>query len=319
MACALSRLWSLPLLKGVLLDELHGGLTTGHLGEMKTLDRLKQRFYWPGHYQDVQNWCKSTCATRKTAAPRNRAPLDPIQIGSPAQLVSVNLLGPFPENRHGNKYVLVAVDHFTKWSEAYALPNQEAMTVAQKLTQEWFFRFSPPETLHSDQGRQFESKLIQEICKILQIKKSRTSPYHPQCNGITERCNRTLLTMLATAAKDNPAEWEEYLRPLCLAYNSSVHASTGFTPFYLTFGREARLPVDLSFGTGDRETLLHTDYVQKIQASLAYAYDIVRDTLGNVQTRQKNPMLQVTEYGCTLPLSHKEATVSSIIPGLGRM
>ena len=91
----------------------------------------------------------------------------------------MDLLGPLPVTDQGNSYLLVAMDYFTRWAEAYPLPNQEAATVAQKLTQEMFFWFSPPEQLHSDQGRQFESELIAEICKLLQICKTRTTPYHP--------------------------------------------------------------------------------------------------------------------------------------------
>jgi transposase InsO family protein len=101
--------------------------------------------------------------------------------------------------------------------------------------------------LHSDQGRQFESLLIREICRLLQINKTRTSPYHPQCDGLAERFNKTLVDMLSTSAKCHPEYWEEYLRPICFAYNTSVQSSTGYTPFFLMYGREARLPVDLSF------------------------------------------------------------------------
>lgn len=101
-------------------------------------------------------------------------------------------------------YILVVGDYFTRWMEAYPIPNQEATTVAKKLTDEFFFRFSPPEQLHSDQGRQFESQLIAEICKLLGIKKTHTTAYHPQSDGLVERFNRTLLGMLSTATRDNP-------------------------------------------------------------------------------------------------------------------
>ena len=89
------------------------------------------------------------------------------------------------------------------------------------LTNEMFFRFSPPEVLHSDEGRQFDGLLLKEICRILQIQKTRTTPYYPQCDGMVERLNRTLLSMLATSAKDNPLNWEDYLQPVCFAYNTS--------------------------------------------------------------------------------------------------
>ncbi len=148
------------------------------------------------------------------------------------QVVAVDILGPLPESTAGNSYILVAGDYFTKWIEAYAIPNQEAVTVAQKLVDQMFCRFSPPDQLHSDQGKQFESVVMQEVCKILVIKKSRTSPCHPQCDGLVERSNRTLLSMLATTTHSHPYDWENQLLKVCVAYNTSVHASTGYTPFF---------------------------------------------------------------------------------------
>ena len=121
------------------------------------------------------------------------------------EIVAVDILGPLPIADDGNSYVLVASDYFTRWMEAYPIPNQEAVTVATVLTQEIFFRFSIPEQLHSDQGRQFKSQLIIEVCKLLKINKTRTTPYHPQGDGLVERFNRTLLNMLATTIKDVPS------------------------------------------------------------------------------------------------------------------
>ena len=89
------------------------------------------------------------------------------------QLVSIDIVGPLPVTEEGNKYVLAAVDHFTRWVEAFPIRNQKATTVATKLVDGLFCRFSPPEQLHSDQGRQFESELIEDICKLLEIRKSR--------------------------------------------------------------------------------------------------------------------------------------------------
>ena len=121
----------------------------------------------------------------------------------------------------------------------YPIPNQEAVTDANKLTKEFFFRFSLPDQLHSGQGRQFESILISEICKLLQIHKSRTTPYHLQGDGLAEYFNRTLLDMLSTTIKDHQDTWEDHVQAVCLAYNTSVQSTTGYTPFYLMFGRQA--------------------------------------------------------------------------------
>ena len=248
------------------LEHIHAGSGGGHLGQTKTVQKLKSRFYWPGHYNDVMRWCSTcaSCITRKSPTPKPKAPLHSISVRSPMQLVAVDLLGPFPQSPAGNSYILVTADYFTKWSEAYPLPNMEAVTVAAALTNEMFFRFSPPEALHSDQGHQFDGHLIKEICRILQIRKSRTTLYHPQCDGLVEQFNRTLFSMLATSAKDNPLNWEQYIRPVCFAYNTSIHTSTGFTPFYLMYGREACLPVDLEFGvtSPSPDDLSHVAYVK---------------------------------------------------------
>ena len=154
------------------------------------------------------------------------------------QMVAVDIVGPLPRSTNGNLYLLVAEDYFTKWLEVWAIPNQEAKIIAEKLLNEMFFRFSLPDKLHSDQGRQFESKIIEELCKLLQINKSRTIPYHPQGDGLVKRANRTVLNMLATIMKDHH-DWKSYVRATCMAYNTSIHSTTGYSPFFLMFGRQA--------------------------------------------------------------------------------
>ena len=149
---------------------------------------------------------------RKLPIPKPRAPLTSIVVGYPMQLVAVDIVGPFPETAAGNCYILVAADYFTRWVEAYPIHNQEATIVARKLVSEFFFRFSPPERLHSDQGRNFESAVILEVCKLLGIAKSRTIPYHSQCDGLVERFNRTLLNMLPKAVHERPFEWDEHVQ-----------------------------------------------------------------------------------------------------------
>ena len=226
------------------LRELHDGVLGGHLGEDKTLSKVKERFYWPGYHADVCNWCRTCtdCAKRKIPVPKGKAALSSIKVGYPLQLVAVDILGPLPESENRHKYILVAGDYFTRWMEVYPIPNQEAATVATKITEEFFFRFSPPEQLHSDQGRQFESELIAEVCKLLGINKSRTTPYHPQSDGLVERFNRTLLAMLATISEEKPFDLEGKLRSVCMAYNTSVHPTTGYSPFFLMFGRNVTEP-----------------------------------------------------------------------------
>ena len=171
-----------------ILRSLHEGALSAHLGVEKMRNLLKERFYWPSCADDVSEWCSccAVCCSRKTHAKKSRFS-NTTGWGIHCKWFAWIYWGPCLRLRlHGSRYVLVAVDHFTKWAEAYRIPNQEAATVARKLVDEMFCRFSPPEQLHSDQGRQFESELVKEVCKLLEIRKTHTTPYHPQCNGIVE-------------------------------------------------------------------------------------------------------------------------------------
>ena len=273
------------------LKHLHEGVTGGHLDQDKTLHKLWERFYWPGHFNDVRDWCQTrgACAKRKSPPTSGRAPMQTITAGYPTQVMAVDLLGPLPESKNGKSYVLVVGDYYSKWMEALPVPNQEVPTVVEKLVDEVFLRFSPPEQLHSDQGHQFESALIAEICKLLQIRKTRTTPYHPQCDGLVERFNRTLLSMMATCAEGHPFDWEQQLRKVCMAYNTSVQSSTGFTPFYLMFGRQARLPVDIIYGTGapEGESRDVSTYVSLLRRRMSEAFEIVRRNVSKHHQYQK--------------------------------
>ena len=277
------------MLRDDVLGKLHDDVWGGHLGEAKLMHRVQERYYWPGYSESVKVWCRTCvkCARRKYPIPQRKASMQTIQAGYPMQVVAVDIMGPLPETDDGNKYVLVAVDYFTRWTEAYGIRNQEAATVAKKLVDEVFCRFSPPEQLHSDQGRQFESDLIQELCKLLQVRKTRTTPYHPQCNGVVERFNRTLLDMLSTTVGDHPSDWDQSIRKLCMAYNSSVHSATGFTPFFLMFGRQVRLPVDLMYGTSSPDSQSIPEYVKSLQHTLQEAHQLVREKCQAEHSRQK--------------------------------
>ena len=136
-------------LKEVVLKGVHEGVAGGHFWVEKSLGKLKEWFYWPGHYNDIHNWCStcSDCVARKTSGPHRKAPLQPIVVGYPMQMVAKDIVGPLPQSTNGNLYLLVAEDYFTKWLEVWAIPNQEAKTIAEKLLNEMFFRFSLPDKL----------------------------------------------------------------------------------------------------------------------------------------------------------------------------
>ena len=142
----------------------------------------------------------------------------------------------------------------------------------------------PPVQLHSDQGTQFESNVMTNICRMLNIRKTWTTAYHPQGDGLVEHFNQTILAMLATCAQQHPSTWEMHLQKVCFAYNSSEHPSTGYSLFYLMFGREVRLPVELMFGSSPTDELPPPNYAKELQSLHCSAYEKVRGHL-NVSRR----------------------------------
>ena len=270
-------------MRAELVREAHGGNASGHFGVRKTLGRLKQRVYWVGMRKDVSEWCKicDVCCAKMGPGRRTVAPLQVYQVGAPMERVAVDILGPFPQTIRGNRFVCVAMDYFTKWPEAYPLPNHEAATVAGVLVDKFFARFGVPHELHSDQGREFESAVFRECCQLLGVKKTRTTPLRPQSDGMVERYNRTLGQELAKYCQEGQEDWDLKISLLLMAYRSAEHEVTGYTPARLMCGRELRLPVDLVTGRPPDESMptTVTPYATALQDRLREVHHQVRHNL----------------------------------------
>ena len=144
----------------------------------------------------------------------------------------------YPLSSQGYRYCLVMVDHFTKWLELYPLRDQKSETIAKKVFDCWIPRHGAPEQIHHDQGKNLTAEMIQEICSFFEIWNTQTTPFHPQSDGASEQGIRTVNSMLAKIVKEDQRNWDLHIPSTCLAYNTSVHSSTGFTPSFLEFGRE---------------------------------------------------------------------------------
>ncbi len=234
-----------------ILTHVHGNTSVGHYGHAKTLNRARRFFYWPYMATDISKHCArcAACQSRRSPVPRPQAPLMSISPDRPFEIVAADITE-LPLSTRGNRYVLVMMDLYTKFVNLYPLKDQTAISVAGCVFDHYIPQHGIPDALHSDQGRQFESDLIKNLCKLMDIKKLRTSPYHAQCDGAVERFNRTLKDELAKCLFESGREWDEHLPHVALAYNTIDHSSTGFTPFFLAHGREARVPLDVLFIDG---------------------------------------------------------------------
>ena len=237
---------------------------------------------------DTEQWVSNCerCIKRKSKTDV-RAPLVNICSFYPLELVCIDYLTLEPSK--GNiSNVLVITDHFTRFSVAIPTRNQTAKTTAEALYNEFIVKYGIPARLHSDQGANFESSIIRELCEIIGMEKSRTTIYHAAGNGMTERLNRTLISMLGTLETEKKKNWKQYIAPLVQAYNSIRHESTGFTPYMRLFGREPKLPIDIAFGLKENlELKSYSEYITDLQGKIKDLFDIVHKNADKSREKQK--------------------------------
>jgi transposase InsO family protein len=276
------------MLKEVVL-ELHAGVAGGHFGWAKSLRRVQERFWRPGLGRAVRQAIGSceTCAKAKLARKR-RAPLKPIQTDGPMERVMVDIVGPLPRSHRGNVYLLTMQDAFTKWPEAVPIRNQRAPTVARAILDRWVSCHGCPRALHSDQGRNFESKVVKELCQLMRIRKTRTTAYHPAGNGQVERLNQTLKAVLKCCLAEDAGgrDWEDFVQPALMAYRSSVHRGTGETPYCLMYGREMQLPLDVAYRL-PAEAVEASEFAANLHERMQRAFEEVRRRMATYQKAQK--------------------------------
>ena len=247
----------------------------GHLGAERVLSLARARFYWPRMKESIEKKCQTCerCFRRKTQ-PQRAAPMVNIRTTYPLELVCMDYLSLEPDS-HDTRNILVITHHFTKFAVAVPTKDQKARTVAKALWENFLVHYGFPSRLHSDQGRDFESRKIRELCSLIGAEKVRTTPYHPQGNPV-ERFNRTLLSMLGTLEDKDKQHWRDFVKPLVHAYNCTINDTTGYSPYELMFGRQPTLPVDLILGIDNpNEThKTHSEYVQNLRQRLQESYTL---------------------------------------------
>ena len=233
-------------LRSRIMELAHGSLMGGHMGIKKTADKIQSAFYWPGIQGDVTRYCKSCDVCQKTVNKGSvpKVPLEKIPlIHKPFKRVAIDLVGPIgPPSEDGHRYILTLVDFATRYPEAVPLKNNDTETVAEALV-DIFSRLGVPEEILSDLGTQFVSECMQEVTRLLSIKQLTTTPYLPMCNGLTEKFNGTMKSMLKRLCSEQPRQWHRYINPLLFAYREVPQESTGFSPFELLYGRAVRGPM----------------------------------------------------------------------------
>ena len=233
-------------LREMIVEAAHVSLEAGHGGEDRTRNRVMQDFWWPGLSSQVAKFVQKceVCRLSKSR-PDPNAPLVSMPLCTvPNERVHVDLFGPLKVSQGGHKYIMVMTDAFTKLVELAAIEDKTAETVARHFFEKWICRYSAPKFVVTDQGKEFCNQVLETVCELWGTQKKRTSSFRPQTNSSAESYNRSIIKyMRAVLDNDKTTDWEHYLAPMMLSYNTHVHRATKETPFFLTYLHDPRLPV----------------------------------------------------------------------------
>ena len=287
------RLIAPASIKSMIFRMVHHHKTGGHMGNNKTLGRLKLKFWWPRMKADVKLWIK-TCKKCQLSKddPTRKALLQQDGVGEPMERVAADVLK-IPTPSGGYNKILVWCDYFTKWAEAIPIETETSMETCEKILQSCFCVFGTPRQFHSDQGGNFRSIQLKEVLCLFRIDKTQTTPYNPQSDGLVERFNRTLINMLRCLVNEEKDDWMDLLPYIMMAYRASPHASTGISPNRMMFGREVATPLDLQFpaNPADNEVTCETEYCEWLREAMRNTHELARKSLkvaANSQRRNFN-------------------------------
>jgi hypothetical protein len=226
----------------------------------------------------------------QTKGVNNKLPaglLQPIPVRGPWSRVGIDAVGPFKPSLMGNKYILTATCYFTKYAEAKAVPDISAETTAKFIVDEIICRHGAVEELLSDLGRNFLAEVVQQVLKLLGTRHVRTSSYWPQCNGLDEKVNGILCKMISKYVSSVHNDWDLFLNMLKFAYNTSVQSSTKLSPFMVLYGRDVRLPLDVTSGEPANRVENPISYAKQLSETMPKIWNIVKKNIEKAQNKQK--------------------------------
>ena len=276
--------------RDVVMMHLHDSNYAGHLAGRRTQEHVTSRYFWYKVRDDIMRYLRTCdkCQRRKRPGRTPHAAMMTKEIGEPFERIAMDICGRMTKTHEGNQYVLVISDYFSKYTIAVPLNDKTSRSVAEALCTHWVSFFGMPDVIHTDRGGEFENNVLHELCERFGTTKTRTVAYNPRSDGQVERWNATFTQIINTICEDKE-EWDEYLAFARMAYNSTVHSTTGETPNMIIMGRQIRLPLDVMTTINPKyDQIAHSDYVRALEEDMRECYIRVRDRTRKAAQCQKS-------------------------------
>ena len=288
-------------------------MSGGHFGVEKTLATIK-KFWWSSLKTSVEKHIANCdrCAVRSTPGIKRKAELLFFSVHRAFRTLTSDILASVALAKKSRaRYTLVMSNLFTKHAVTVALRDMAAATEANAIIDECILKFGAPDVIHTDQGSNFNSESMNDLCRIFMLEKTRTTPNHPQGNGQVERISRVIAHTFSKYCAEKPQEWDVYVPYITFVYNITVHRTIGATPYSMTFGREAQYPIDLFVPKPPGEPRIKLgDNAEELNERLYEIHREAQMTMGSEQRRQKecfngkymaNCLKKRTSFGCSNP------------------
>ncbi|CAG8748649.1 13784_t:CDS:1 [Cetraspora pellucida] len=260
------------------LYNLHSSPLSGHFGIKKTVAKAMKHYYWPTMGKYIKNYIETCDVCQISVGKPGRFQMTkPIKATSPFVHIGIDFVGPLKITSQGNHWIIVATDYFTKWPEAKAVPAATAKKTSEFLYENIICQHGVPTIIQSDRGSSFLNHTISLLKEEIGFHHHLSAPYHPQTNRLVERFNRTLCKMIKKFVLENYGEWDQIISSVIMAYRTYKHEATKYTPFYLLYGREAQMPIDIEFAS--KFSPIEEPYEQALERRISSILGTFKDAM----------------------------------------
>lgn len=284
------------------VHNFHMTPTSGHIGQHRMYLKIREKFKWKNMKTDITNYVKqcSLCKINKVHRHTREKQVVTTTPSKPFEVLSADTVGPFMRTNNGNRYVLTIQCNLTKYVIFIPIPTKEASVIAKALVEQFILIYGKFSELRTDQGTEYNNEVLEKICKLLSIKQTFSTAYHPQSIGALERNHRCLNEYLRCFTNAHKTDWDDWIKYYTFNFNTTPHIEHGYTPYELVFGQKAKLPHDFDKNTNHEPIYNIEQYFNELKFRLQKTNEIAKENL-----IKRKETRQLTDYDKYHPIDLK--------------